>query len=40
MLYDMDFDADAAAPPAMFYHARMEQGSVIVPPKDSKEVLK
>ncbi len=40
MLYDMDFESNIKNPPAMFYRARMENGIIIVPPKDSKEVLK
>ena len=40
MLYDMDFDANLKNPPAMFYHARMKDGVIIVPPKDSEEVLR
>lgn len=40
MLYDMDFEANLKNPPAMFYRARMENGVIIVPPKDSKEVLR
>lgn len=40
MLYDMDFDADIKNPPAMFYRANMENGVIIVPPKDSEEVLR
>jgi CRISPR-associated protein Cas5d len=40
MLYDMDFDADLKNPPAMFYRAKMENGVIIVPPKDSEEVLR
>lgn len=40
MLYDMDFEADIKNPPALFYHAKMENGVIIVPPKDSKEVLR
>lgn len=40
MLYDMDFEADLKNPPAMFYRARMENGVIIVPPKDSEEVLR
>lgn len=40
MLYDMDFDADLQNPPAMFYRAKMENGVIIVPPKDSEEVLR
>ena len=40
MLYDMDFEANIKNPPAMFYRAKMENGVIIVPPKDSKEVLR
>ena len=40
MLYDMDFEGNTEKPDAMFYHAIMENGVIIVPPKDSKEVLK
>lgn len=40
MLYDMDFESDPNNPPAMFYRAKMENGVIIVPPKDSKEVLR
>lgn len=40
MLYDMDFDADLQNPPAVFYRAKMEHGVIIVPPKDSEEVLR
>ena len=40
MLYDMDFDADLQNPPAMFYRAKMENGVIIVPPKNSEEVLR
>ena len=40
MLYDMDFETNAEKPDAMFYHAYMENGVIIVPPKDSKEVLR
>lgn len=40
MLYDIDFDADIKNPPAMFYRAKMENGVIIVPPKDSEEVLR
>ena len=40
MLYDMDFGADLQNPPAMFYRAKMENGVIIVPPKDSEEVLR
>lgn len=40
MLYDMDFESDPDAPPAMFYRAKMENGVIIVPPKDSKEILR
>lgn len=40
MLYDMDFEADIKNPPAMFYRAKMENGVINVPPKDSEEVLR
>lgn len=40
MLYDMDFEKDLKNPPAMFYRAKMENGVIIVPPKDSEEVLR
>ena len=40
MLYDMDFDANIKNPPAMFYRAKMENGVIIVPLMDSKEVLR
>lgn len=40
MLYDMDFEKDLNNPPAMFYRAKMEHGVIIVPPINSKEVLR
>ncbi|MCQ2384321.1 MAG: type I-C CRISPR-associated protein Cas5c [Paludibacteraceae bacterium] len=40
MLYDMDFDGNPQKPDAMFYRATMEQGVIIVPNKDSEEVLR
>ena len=40
MLYDMDFETDIKNPPAMFYRARMENGVIIVPTKNSEEVLR
>ena len=40
MLYDMDFETNIKNPPAMFYRARMENGVIIVPPKNSEEVLR
>ena len=40
MLYDMDFDKDLKKPDAMFYRAKMEQGVIIVPDKDSEEVMR
>lgn len=39
MLYDMDFEQDLKNPPAMFYRARMENGTIIVPPRNSEEIL-
>lgn len=40
MLYDMDFESNPQNPNAMFYRAKMEQGVIVVPDKDSEEVLK
>ena len=40
MLYDMDFEHNPEKPDAMFYRAKIEQGVIIVPPKDSEEVLR
>lgn len=40
MLYDMDFDGNPKRPDAMFYRANMEQGVIVVPDKDSEEVLR
>lgn len=40
MLYDMDFDSNMQKPNAMFYRANMKQGVIVVPDKDSEEVLR
>lgn len=40
MLYDMDFDGNPQKPDTMFYRAKMENGIIVVPDKDSEEVLK
>jgi len=40
MLYDMDFAGNPQKPDAMFYRAEMKQGVIIVPSKDSEEVLR
>lgn len=40
MLYDMVFEKNLKNPPAMFYRAKMENGVIIVPPKDSEEILR
>ena len=40
MLYDMDFEGNLKTPDAMFYRARMDQGVIVVPDKDSEEVLR
>lgn len=40
MLYDLDFDRNPLKPEAMFYRAIMRNGVIIVPDKDSKEILK
>ena len=40
MLYDMAFESNLESPDAMFFRAKMENGVIIVPPKDSEEVLR
>ena len=40
MLYDMNFEANSGKPDAMFYRAKMENGVIVVPPRNSKEVLR
>lgn len=40
MLYDMDFEKDLKNPPAMFYRAWMKNGVIIVPQKNSEEILR
>ena len=40
MLYDMDFEQNLKNPQAMFYRAQMENGVIIVPSKDSEEILR
>jgi CRISPR-associated protein Cas5d len=40
MLYDMDFAGNDKDPEAMFYRAIMNNGTIMVPEKDSKEVLR
>lgn len=40
MLYDMNFEGNPKKPDAMFYRAKMEQGVIVVPDKDSEEVLR
>ena len=40
MLYDMNFETDPKNPDAMFYRAKMENGTIIVPPRNNKEVLR
>ena len=40
MLYDMDFEKNVEKPDAMFYRAKMKNGVIIVPPKNSEEVLR
>lgn len=40
MLYDMDFDGNLQKPDALFYRANMVQGVILVPDKDSEEVLR
>ena len=36
----MDFDRNPTKPDAMFYRAKMKQGVIVVPDKDSKEILR
>lgn len=40
MLYDMDFEENPLNPDAMFFRAKMEDGVIMIPPKESEEVLK
>lgn len=40
MLYGMDFSLNPDNPDALFYRAGMEHGVIVVPPIDSKEVLR
>ncbi len=40
MLYDLDYEANAASPDAMFYRAKMAGGVIEVPGRHSGEVLK
>lgn len=40
MLYDMDFSKKAECPDALFYHARIENGTISVPTPDSNEILR
>ena len=40
MLYDMDFEHNEAKPEAMFYRAKMDNGVIIVPHKNSEEILR
>lgn len=40
MLYDMDFEGNLQKPDAMFYHAKMENGVIMVPNRNSREVLR
>lgn len=40
MFYDMDFEGNAKNPDAMFYRAVMRNGVIVVPDKNSEEVLR
>lgn len=40
MLYDLDYDKNVEKPDAMFFRAKMENGVIIVPSRESQEVLK
>jgi CRISPR-associated protein Cas5d len=39
MLYDMDYKSETDNQP-MFFRAKMENGVIIIPPKDSEEILR
>ncbi len=40
MLYDLDFESNLKNPPALFFRVKMENGVIIVPSKDSEEILR
>ena len=40
MLYDMDFESNPQKPDALFYRAEMKQGVIVVPEKNSEEVMR
>lgn len=40
MLYDMDFERNLKDPDAMFFRAKMNNGVILVPDKNSEEVLR
>ena len=40
MFYDMDFEENPQNPNVMFYRAQMKKGVIVVPDKDSEEVLR
>lgn len=40
MLYDMDFESNPQKPDAMFFRAKMEHGVIVVPEKNSEEILR
>lgn len=40
MLYDMDFENNPQKPEAMFFRAKMEKGVIVVPLRNSEEVLR
>ena len=40
MLYDMDFEENPLKSNAMFYRVQMKKGVIVVPDKDSEEVLR
>ncbi len=40
MLYDMDFEGSPENPDSMFFRAKMENGVIVVPPRNSEEVLR
>ena len=40
MLYDMDFEKNLNNPPAMFFQEKKKNGVIIVPSKESEEILR
>ena len=40
LLYDLDFEVNTSAPTPLFFHAKMEQGTIHIPSKRSEEILR